>query len=29
MIQNSMCMTNLRQIEGAKQQWALENKKVG
>lgn len=25
----NVCINNLRQIDGAKQQWALENKKVG
>jgi hypothetical protein len=28
MAQTNMCLNNLKQIEGAKQQWALENKKL-
>ena len=27
--QKNACINNLRQIDGAKEQWALENKKVG
>jgi len=27
--QRSACIANLKQIDGAKQTWALENKKVG
>lgn len=27
--QNNACINNLRQIDGAKQQWALENKESG